>query len=153
MWVGLPRNISGEKRPGGGMRLSTVQSRKDEDAWKPERIVATRRSSRRTSTSPNLLYIWQNPRVSKKFLRTFHQVTLTFFTLPTKWDVKTWMSQAGNLSAMTLESCAWMTRPSKLPGKAIWVPLKSTGMRVPSQKSTTWKGQPRHPTWWPMPSS
>ena len=72
---------------------------------------------RRPSTSPNMLSIWQNPRLNKKSSRTLHSAALTPSALPTKWDVKPWVSKGRNLSVMMLGSCAWTTGPSKLPGK------------------------------------
>ena len=78
-----------EKRPGGGIRLLTVQSRKSGDAGKLERKVAARQNIIRPGASPNMLFIWQNPRLNKKSSRTLYPAALTFFTSPTKWDVKT----------------------------------------------------------------
>ena len=103
MCAGLPRNTSGEKRPGGGMWLSTVQSRKTTnrgDAGKPGGMVGARRNIRRSSASSNMLSIWQNPRLNKKSWKILQLAALT------KWDVKTWISKPRILSAMTPESCA-----------------------------------------------
>ena len=81
MCAGLSRNIGGEKRPGGEMRLLTVQSGKSRDARNPGRMVAARRNIRRPSASPNILSIWQNPRLNKKSSRTHHPAALIFFRL------------------------------------------------------------------------
>ena len=91
------------------MRLSTVQSRESEDAGKPGRMVAASRDIRRPYVSPKMLSIWQNPRPNKKFGRALHPAVPTYSASPTKWDEETWMSRAGNLFPVTLESCAWMT--------------------------------------------
>ena len=105
-------------KPGGGMRLLTVQSRKSRDAGKYRRQVAARRNIRKPSASLNLLSVWQNPKLNTKSSRILHLAALTFSASPTNWDAITWMSKARNLSAMMLERCDWMTRLSKLPVKS-----------------------------------
>ena len=91
-------------------------------------MVGARKNIRRQSASPNILSIWRNPR-QKKSWRTLHQTAS-----PTKWDTKTWMSKARNLTALTLENYAWMTGLSKQPGKSTmkaWKPLKWLVPRFP----------------------
>ena len=103
-----------------------------------------------------MLSIWPNSRLNKKSSRTLHPVTLTVSASPTKRDAKPWMSKVRNLSEMMLESCAWMTGPSKLPGKNTIAPLEcrvrlgpglphgslSRGRPVPSH--TIWAGDQGH---------
>ena len=135
------------EKPGGGTQMSTVQSRKSREAGKPGRKVAARRNIRRPCTSPNILSIWQNPTLNKKSSRSLHPAT--FSASSTKWGAKTWMSTVGNLSTIMLESCAWMTGPSKLPGKNI---MNTYGTRTPSQKSIPWKARHPHPNTHPHPT-
>ena len=66
----------------------------------------------------NMLFIWQKLRQNKKSLRTPHPASLTYSTSQTKWDMETWMSKARHLSAMMLESCAWMTGLGKRPANS-----------------------------------
>ena len=109
------RSILVGSPPAGGLQLSTVRSRKSGDAGKPGRMVKTRRNIRRPSATPRMLSIWRNPRLNKKGTLP---VSTDFSASPSKWDAKTWMSKKVNLSAMMLESCVWMTGPSRLPRKS-----------------------------------
>ena len=115
--AGLPIDNGGKKRPGGGMRLSTLHG-------KHGRKVAARRNIRKQSTSPNMLSIWQNPRLNKKSWRTLYPTALTFSVSPAKWDAKTWMSR--------WETCpqwcwrvmlGWQNQDSCLKG-TLWAPLE-----------------------------
>ena len=107
------RSILVGSPPGGGLQLSTVRSRKSGDAGKPGRMVKTRTNIR--SATPRMLSIWRNPRLNMKGTLP---VRPDFSASLTKWDAKTWMSKKVNLSAMVLESCVWMTGPSRLPRKS-----------------------------------
>ena len=122
MCPGLPRNTGVERDlvidAAGDSAVKEKQR-----CWNPPpqkkkktgRMVAARTNIRRPRTSPNMLFIWQNPRLNKKSKRTFHPAILTFSASPTKWAAKTWMSKARNLSRIMLESCAWVTGLNKLP--------------------------------------
>ena len=53
-----PPPVSVEKRPGGEMRVSAMQSRKDRDAENTGRKVEARRHIKRPSALTNMLSIW-----------------------------------------------------------------------------------------------
>ena len=67
----------------------------------------------------NILFIWRNPSQGRKSTMTIIVVALIFSTSPTKRDLEIWMFKARNLSAMMLESYAWMKGQNKQPGKYI----------------------------------
>ena len=106
-------------------------------------MVAARRNSRKPIASPNMLSVWQNPRLNKKSSRTLQPAGLTFPTSPTKWVLKTWMSKVRNLSTLTLESCARkIGLLASCLKRAVWLPLKC---RI---RLETWKAQPHTPILW-----
>ena len=76
----LPRNISGEKRPVGGMRLSTVQSRKNGDAGKPGGIVAAKRTIRMPSVSLKHAVYLAKSQAKQDSLRTLYQADMAFLS-------------------------------------------------------------------------
>ena len=123
-------------------RLSTVQLRKSPDTVQLRKKVRERSNIRRPSALTNMLSNWKNSRLKEKSQSILHWAVLTFSASSTQWDVKNWMSKARNLSAMTLESCAWMTGQRKLPGKSSMTPTGST----PSQKST----HTSQSSWWSL---
>ena len=74
----LPRNISGEKRPVGGMRLSTVESRKNGDAGKTGGIVAATRNIRMPSVSLKHAVYLAKSQAKQESWRTLYLAALTF---------------------------------------------------------------------------
>ena len=114
------------RAPGGGMWLSTAQSRKSRDTGKPGRKVAAREISEGQAPRQNMLSIWQNVRVNKKSSRTLHPAALTFSASPTTWDVKT---QCASWETFL----QWWWRVVVVPGcqgqasclaRTLWTPLE-----------------------------
>ena len=102
--------------------------------------------------------IWQKPRLHKKSSRTLHPAALTFSTSTTKSDAESWMSKARKLSAITLESCAWTTGLSKLPGNEHYERLSNVEFDWdPDSPTEVYLMEGLAPTspfiWWSRPSS
>ena len=109
----------------------------------------------RPSTLPNMLFIWELPRLNKSS-RTLHLAALTFSASPTKWDVKTWMSK-NPIRNVYGELClddrpkqaAWKEYCERLSNvKFDWDPSSLTELYpvlIPAPTS--------HLSWWSRPSS
>ena len=143
-----PRNTRGEKSL-GGIQLSTAQSRKSGDAATPGGKVAARGNIRRSSSWPNMLSIWQNPRQDKKSLPSGSKL----FRLADQMRCRNLNVQGGKpVHNDAGEVCLneGGQRAMQAAGKEHYECLSNVGFDWKPDsphKSISWKARPPDPTW------